>query len=66
MAFAVVEFAKANAVAKEMAVVPTCWIIKNEKRCYWPTKVKEPLAVFIQRSTLPNKYWPHYAIEKFI
>lgn len=66
MFYGVVEFKSTKSSSnKELSVVPLTWLIKNDKKCYWPTRTnKVALSEFIKSCPLPKKSWPHYAVLK--
>ncbi|VEN63567.1 unnamed protein product [Callosobruchus maculatus] len=65
MYYGVVEFKSRRQDLQELAIVPLTWLIKNERRCYWPTGTKKlPLEVFVKQCPPPNKNWHHFPVNK--
>lgn len=63
--FAVVEFANSKKTTNEIAVVPLTWIYKNERKCYWPTRLgNKKFDDFVKSQGSYKKSWPSYRIFK--
>lgn len=43
--------------APKVSIIPKNWVIKGKNKCYWPTKIKDPMAVSktIAQRTEPNE-----------
>lgn len=65
MFYAVVEFTTKSNLNKELSVVPIIWLIKEDRKCYWPTGTnKMPTNDFIKSCPPPKKSWPRYGVSK--
>lgn len=66
MFYGVVEFKSSNSNIHELSLVPLIWLVKNDKKCYWPNRTynKIPLAGFIKGCPPPKKNWPLYTVSK--
>lgn len=64
--FSVVEFCgDDNGSTNEVAVVPTLWLHKNDRKCYWPEKTgRTSFGNFIKNKTPYQKNWPTYKLFK--
>lgn len=59
MSWVVVRFVNEDNVE----VVPTKWICKNEKNCFWPPPTVEQIDILIKNCVEPEVAWSKYEIK---
>lgn len=63
--FAIVEYSNHYNASNEIAIVPQNWLIKNDRKCYWPNKIgKIPFEDFVRKSTPHKKSWALFSVSK--
>lgn len=67
--FAIVEFSNKSDDSEgsgEISIVPILWLIKNQKKCYWPSRLPRGVTFteFVMEETPYKKTWPVHKIYK--